>query len=84
MPRLVSRGNLWNDRVAAGFSSRFCRITDDRLAAQELPEGRSLDGNYKWRMQGVSNETYDHRFTRQKVAKPCLQRLMFRENYNKY
>jgi hypothetical protein len=35
MPRLASSGNLWNDRVAAGFSSRSSRIADDRLAAKD-------------------------------------------------
>jgi len=35
MPRLVSSGNLWNDRMAAGFNSRSVRIADDRLAAKD-------------------------------------------------
>ena len=35
MPRLVSSGNLWNDRMAAGFNSRSFRIADDRLAAKD-------------------------------------------------
>jgi len=46
MPRLGSSGNLWNDRMAAAISSRSSGIADDRQAAQGLPEGRSLDGNY--------------------------------------
>ena len=56
MPRLVSSGNLWNDRMAAGFSSRSSPIADDRQAAQGLPEGRSLDGNYKWRWKACQRE----------------------------
>jgi len=47
MPRLVSSGNLWNDRMAAGIQQP--ELSDRRWPAgrQGLPEGRSLDGNYK-------------------------------------